>query len=612
MAINHRFHSGKSDSADVTLVNPSNWNDTHSFTTPSGISANSAGVLVGTDNGSSEITLSGIQATAGLQTLRRNLYNTAYEFTGAASLISSNYNFPTINPSGSLAAAPGNVITLAPVPLGINGTNTNHYVYIAGTGTPEVCLITGGTAISGAPSGTIIITCAGTHSAGFTLQSATAGIQEAIWATGGHGQVKVPPQAYTIYGKITVPGSYQVSLRGSGNYVTFLNTNGTTGDWVVFDTGAAAGVDFGDMTVQDLNGVGHSSGSMVKILNRPYGSVSNLSIFSAYDGLVVSDNSNAIYNNIFIGCVHYGLWITATIQSTGNYSNMLVGTNGAFAIAYRIDGQTAGLTFTGCSCGATINAATNYSVFISQSSSLVTNEICWSNSLIDGHGTGVQVQGYGSYINNSIIFTGNRINASLYGVVASGSMVGLRFIGNTIYGATAGVLWTDIKNSCLVGNHINGVTVAVNFSGGTLTNIIVRANVLGRDTACNYGLALADTLVNVQIGGNDITGTIAPVLFTATTGFILDGNNIGIDDQTGTVADAATLAFPPNLFFTLTGTGTAITAVSKLWAGRRGTFIATNAAPPTFNVGTTIGNTFTPVQNKLSSYFCDGTKTWFS
>ena len=84
---------------------------------------------------------------------------------------------------GNLAAAgSGKTLTLTPCPIGVdtsNNTNAQYAVYVSGTGTAEAVPVTGGTCTSGAASGTIIVTTQNTHSAGFTVGSASTGIQEA-------------------------------------------------------------------------------------------------------------------------------------------------------------------------------------------------------------------------------------------------------------------------------------------------------------------------------------------------------------------------------------------------------------------------------------------------
>lgn len=79
----------------------------------------------------------------------------------------------------TLTGAVQATITMSPCPLGLDGTYTWSYIHIGTTGTPEDVPIQGGTCTSGAGSGTLIITPANSHGAGYTLTSSTQGWQEA-------------------------------------------------------------------------------------------------------------------------------------------------------------------------------------------------------------------------------------------------------------------------------------------------------------------------------------------------------------------------------------------------------------------------------------------------
>ena len=90
-----------------------------------------------------------------------------------------------------------------------NNSSAQYAVYIAGTGTAEAAPVTGGTCSSGAATGTIIVTTANAHSAGYTVGAANGGNQEAInvaTATGGtHAVIQEVPTGganaanYNIY-----------------------------------------------------------------------------------------------------------------------------------------------------------------------------------------------------------------------------------------------------------------------------------------------------------------------------------------------------------------------------------------------------------------------------
>lgn len=102
----------------------------------------------------------------------------------------------------ALTAGTPATITLSPVPIGINGSDTFHPIYISdGGGVSEAVMITGGTAVSGG-SGTITFTPAHNHSSGWTLQNANGGISEALQlcnAAGG-GIVQLSAGTITIHG----------------------------------------------------------------------------------------------------------------------------------------------------------------------------------------------------------------------------------------------------------------------------------------------------------------------------------------------------------------------------------------------------------------------------
>ena len=84
-------------------------------------------------------------------------------------------------PGGTLSAGVPATVTVAPVPVGMNGTDLLHHVLISGgSGTEEAVIITGGDAESGESTGTFTFTPANNHSGEWTMSSATAGIQEAV------------------------------------------------------------------------------------------------------------------------------------------------------------------------------------------------------------------------------------------------------------------------------------------------------------------------------------------------------------------------------------------------------------------------------------------------
>ncbi len=134
------------------------------------------------------------------------------------------------NPSGSLTTG-ANTVTLNPCPrgltVGVVGPATFYaHVYIAGVGTPEAVLLTATTCTqAGGSSGTITFTAVNSHASGYTIGSASQGVQEAILAASYPvsyhqlGAVVIPPGQYTWQARVTVPTPY-TELDFAGSYVT--------------------------------------------------------------------------------------------------------------------------------------------------------------------------------------------------------------------------------------------------------------------------------------------------------------------------------------------------------------------------------------------------------
>ena len=111
---------------------------------------------------------------AGTQLSINNLANVRY--------VTSSWNWVQ-TPADDLSAAGTKTIHLSPCPVGIDtshNVNAQYAVYIAGTGTAEAAPVTGGSCSPGSGSGTITVTTANPHAAGYTVGSASSGIQEAI------------------------------------------------------------------------------------------------------------------------------------------------------------------------------------------------------------------------------------------------------------------------------------------------------------------------------------------------------------------------------------------------------------------------------------------------
>ena len=119
-----------------------------------------------------------------------------------------------------------NTVTLTPCPRGVNGTDLWHYLYISLTGTPEVVLITGGSCTSRASTGTIEFNANYPHSVGYSIGSATDGVQEAIvdadmLKTAGQlsRQVMIDPGTHLLRARVSVRSS-SMTITSSGATLT--------------------------------------------------------------------------------------------------------------------------------------------------------------------------------------------------------------------------------------------------------------------------------------------------------------------------------------------------------------------------------------------------------
>ena len=131
--------------------------------------------------------------------------------------VTGDYSWVQSPTSPSVITPGANTVTISPCAKGVDPTSTtNYYVYIAGTGTAEAALVTGGTACSGNTL-TLTFAATGAHSAGYTVGSASSGIQEALndarfkptnpTGTLQSGKVIIPPGEYKAYAPIYVQAS---------------------------------------------------------------------------------------------------------------------------------------------------------------------------------------------------------------------------------------------------------------------------------------------------------------------------------------------------------------------------------------------------------------------
>lgn len=211
-------------------------------------------------------------------------------------------NYTPLSPGGSIVIG-SNTVTLTPVPSGLNGTDTNHYVYLSGgVGTAEAVLITGGTAVSGGVSGTITFTAAHTHTGAWTIKSATQGIDEMLRLS-TKPTVIIPEGDFDIYASITPPDGSTIKGVGVCNDLNttqssrlkFYGTNTPLFNLIHTE------ITIENLSLENVSGAAVAGGVGIFTNSGCINfTLRNLTIWRFYNGINTGDSSWALLNNIHV------------------------------------------------------------------------------------------------------------------------------------------------------------------------------------------------------------------------------------------------------------------------------------------------------------------------
>lgn len=423
--------------------------------------------------------------------------STTNQFAALPVINVNDYNFPSYSCNGPLTCVQGgssagslavgnNTLTFTPVPLGVNGvvgvSGAGPYLYVSGgTGTAEACLINGGTGVSGSASGTIIINCANTHTGAWTVQSATAGIQEAANITNG---IYLPDGTYNTFAPVVFNGDATITCASNhaiiqGNSATqnmFVSITSTlsqrfrvTGCNLTTSVTKTAGDGI------QLNGTGST-------VNRsPV--IDNVMLQGQWNGIhAVSAAYVTITNCRVILGVNFDVWIQDTFHTdsgdqviaTSSFDNSV---NTGTVIRYESGG---GLKVLG-------NKIQNHAVGLDM-------------EIPDG----VTNTGQLVVVGNSFdgLFTSSAIN--LQRAASTGQFFDIDITGNYIGG-------NGTTPNCLsVGNGINGVQITGNYFKNCVTAINLTGNATSIGIQANYtnatistGVSVASTVATVRASDNN-------------------------------------------------------------------------------------------------------------
>jgi hypothetical protein len=583
--------------------------------------------ITGIPVGSGTAALSAVAAGSEGQYLRRKMNAGAtpvYEFASPSGLLSSDYIFTAQSPGGSLAIG-NNLITLAPVPLGVNWNDAYHYLYVSGgVGTAEACLIVAagpGTATSGAASGTLTLNCANTHSGAWTIQSATAGIQEAISATPWEpgGEIRIPPPAagtfWDVYAPITITNNYiQIVGSGKSSIVRFLPTSGTV---FTFTAGGLASFHGLRNQLKDVTIEAPATNTVVGV-----------SIYGQTEARISGVYINSVNVGIKVDGITSIVWIDQTLISTlmpttgiGIYQ-----TGGASADVYITNSVILGTYASQPLAG--INLSTTSGTKITGNSIYATG-----TALLINPGNGEEVWAVDSSFNWYDTSSANAVTIAPTGtgvvkrVVSVGDWFATAALNGIEFGATGTIDGVTIAEARIYNNGRHGVL----YSGGT--NVEFRGNTVSGNSQSSpgnyHGMAVAAGAGGFRVNGGlygpssgwaasagygilIATGASDDYMIHGATfidelsGKLSDGgtglnrvvkDNLGTDDIFVVKASATTVSLVglSNDCYFITGT-TTITTISGGWIGRRIRLLKTDAGSVTVGGGGNIPGTHTLAQ----------------
>jgi hypothetical protein len=468
--------------------------------------------------------------------------NTTFELADPPVFVSKTYKFPPQTPGGTLVVG-NNAIIVSPVPLGVNGTNANHYLYVSGgTGAAEACLITGGTAVAGAQSGTIIISCANAHSGAWTIQSATAGIQEAIYSAGqvgnvAQGAILIPAGNYSIYGTITLPYN-GCTLRGLGRLVTTLSTTMTSNPLISCPNNAD------QVTISDFTVFGPNQGGVTTALNFAFNFynqanliVERVSIYYFGQGMSFTGRDIVQYNHVsdvFISAITLnGIYIDSAPAAGGSFDNITIAGNASGSTAFRIINGVGGYI------NSFYTNSVGYGIVIEPGAGEVVSVIDLISGTFDGFGpnstVGILFQPSGGEV-SSIRITNVNSAGFQYGVWIKQNAVASKIedititncgaLGNSVGGFELQFGSNLIFQNCIAqGNGTTSTPQPGLIAGGnpTLSNLRVNGgsyaagSYANHSNSQNYGIVITGGTSNVMISDLNATPNLSGAVFVSGT-----------------------------------------------------------------------------------------------
>lgn len=495
-----------------------------------------------------------------------------------------NYTFTRTNgttATGDLSATGVHSVSITTSPVGVSSTDLYHYVRISGgTGTAEQVLVTGGSCTSGLQSGcSLTFTTAQTHTGAWSITSATSGIQEAVMdaqttttadARPAGGIVFIPQGVFPIYATITM--TRNVSIKGEGVVSSVISMQTDAIDWLYLNSGDPGTlgdyfISLSGFRLRYLDGLSGfpSSGVAIKINKILTGTVDNISIARAYDGIYGIQMPGPKFANISIEAYNIGLELHGGAQPSALFAvNLDVFTSSTTSKAIYVTETTAGVFLDNVNV-----AGYGDGIVIAPGGSFTANEVYLSNVVSD---VGGSVSGAALTVTqnttgaaNATHISNSRFNGgptSGYGGLLTGKN-GFKISNSYFTGGTIGLKLDNVKNANITNSQIAGPATALLIVNESNYNIFT-ANLIGYledgTTAGSTDGLETDSSANDYnlFSGNKFGGAVS----TTWTGV----GNIFTAEQLGlpvpvTLASATTLTLPPFPWFSITG-GTSISTIN--------------------------------------------------
>lgn len=549
-------------------------------------------------------------------------------FVGAEVARATDFNFTAIAPGGTLTGGAGaQTVTLVPCPLGIvvSGTFATPLYISAGTGTAEAIKPSGGTCTSGAATGTVVIAPVNNHSGAWTVTSATGGIKEALGYLGSGGGVVWldPVNSTTLHAAVAFQaanltvdgiGGASATIQRASDYPAgdlFHIQEATSGYWYHIQ----------NLVFQNNTAAAQASGSAIgAILSRVV--ITNTKCFGGFRCYTMDSTPGATVTNFEMhGTSHTNALVFFT-ATTGGFvvtddllaDGQLYCASGGVAIKI---GAADGLLISNVQGGG----GSPWLQILPEAGPAYVSNTGIDHVLIDVPNAGqaaMSIAGGG----NIQVKNSKFLNGSEYGIIVSGGAAPVQigpgnqfdYIINSSVQQNAASAYPllisgNLFTGCVKNSAANIPCVLINVG-----NAAILGNSFSSDTA-TWLVSSEGATSNFFLEGNSFTGVSVPYSLDMGGGVVpthaVVGNNGGIDSVIGSVADAATLVWPPNKNIIVTGSGTTVTqaTMTQIPAGTAGTLRTTGGAIP-FTATGVIGSAGTTVQNKLYQWFWDGTKLW--